>query len=130
VRSIGAGVRVELKFPLNCAGFVQPRKGIPMPRETRRAGSTGVGDARPTVSSVRKGVFRKEGEYWTVGFGGNSFRLKDTRGFGYIAHLLRHPGAESIRYPEEGMASMSTRSCRRFPDRRVRFAEDCFAPSR
>ena len=65
-----------------------------MPRETRRAGSTGVGDARPTVPSVHKGVFRKEGEYWTVGFGGNSFRLTDTKGFRYIAHLLRHPGVE------------------------------------
>ena len=65
-----------------------------MPPETRRAGSTGVGDARPTVPSVHKGVFRKEGEYWTVGFGENSFRLKDTKGFGYITHLLRHSGTE------------------------------------
>jgi tetratricopeptide (TPR) repeat protein len=65
-----------------------------MPPETRRVGSTAVGDARPTGPSVHKGVFRKEGEYWTVGFGGNSFRLKDTKGLGYIAHLLRHPGVE------------------------------------
>ena len=39
-------------------------------------------------------IFRKEGEYWTVGRGGNPFRLKDTKGLGYLAHLLRHPGAE------------------------------------
>ena len=26
--------------------------------------------------------------------GGNEFRLKDTRGLGYLAHLLRHPGVE------------------------------------
>jgi uncharacterized membrane protein len=65
-----------------------------MPPETRRAGSTAIGDARPTVPSVHKGVFRKEGEYWAVGFGGNSFRLKDTKGLGYMAHLLRHPGTE------------------------------------
>src|SRR3984885_10341434 len=39
-------------------------------------------------------IFRKEGEYWTVGCGGNAFRLKDTKGLGYIAHLLRHPAAE------------------------------------
>jgi hypothetical protein len=29
-----------------------------------------------------------------VGFGGNAVLLKDTRGLGYIAHLLRHPGSE------------------------------------
>jgi hypothetical protein len=43
---------------------------------------------------VQKGVFRKEGEYWTVGDGRKSFRLKDSKGLGYLAHLLRHPGAE------------------------------------
>jgi hypothetical protein len=29
-----------------------------------------------------------------VGYGGKSFRLKDSKGLGYLAHLLRHPGAE------------------------------------
>src|SRR6266851_1017040 len=67
-----------------------------MPRETRSGapGLTGVGDTGSSVRAVPKGVFRKEGEYWTVGYGGNSFRLKDTKGLGYIAHLLRHPGVE------------------------------------
>src|SRR5216683_4988865 len=67
-----------------------------VPRETRsaRPGSTGVGEAGPSVRAVQKGVFRKEGEYWTVGDGRKSFRLKDSKGLGYLAHLLRHPGAE------------------------------------
>src|SRR5580692_1196857 len=39
-------------------------------------------------------IFRKEGEYWTVGCGGSAFRLKDTKGVGYLAHMLRHPAAE------------------------------------
>src|ERR1700732_5295817 len=65
-----------------------------MPRETRSAGSTGVGDAKPSVRAVQTGVFRKEGEFWTVGYGAKSFRLKDSKGLGYLAHLLRHPGAE------------------------------------
>ena len=43
---------------------------------------------------MQKGIFRKEGEYWTVGYGGNTFRLKDTKGLGYIVHLLRHPTVE------------------------------------
>src|SRR5260370_29084178 len=67
-----------------------------MPRETRsgRPVSTSVGDAGPSVRAAPKGAFRKEGEYWTVGYGGNSFPLKDTKGLGYIAHLLRHPPIE------------------------------------
>src|SRR6266851_4874277 len=66
-----------------------------MPRETRGAGPglTRV-DAGPGVRVVQKGVFRKEGEYWTVGYGGISFRLKDSKGLGYLAHLLRHPSVE------------------------------------
>ncbi|MGC2492609.1 ATP-binding protein [Candidatus Binatus sp.] len=65
-----------------------------MPPDRRSAGSTGVRDAGPSARVVQKGVFRKEGEYWTVGYGGNSFRLKDSKGLGYLAHLLRHPGVE------------------------------------
>jgi tetratricopeptide (TPR) repeat protein len=41
-----------------------------------------------------KGVFRREGDYWSVGHDGTAIRLKDIRGLGYIAHLLRHPGTE------------------------------------
>jgi tetratricopeptide (TPR) repeat protein len=63
-------------------------------RRSARSGSAGTADPLPSVRSAQKGVFRKEGEYWTVGCGGNSFRLKDTKGLGYLAHLLRHPRAE------------------------------------
>ncbi len=67
-----------------------------MARETRsaRLGLAGTGDTGPSVRLAQKGIFRKEGEYWTVGYGGKAFRLKDTKGLGYLAHLLRHPGAE------------------------------------
>jgi predicted ATPase len=67
-----------------------------MPRETRNAtppaASFGLGATVARLSE--NGIFRKEGEYWTVGYGRNSFRLKDTKGLGYLAHLLRHPGVE------------------------------------
>src|SRR5712672_2513752 len=67
-----------------------------MPRETRsaRSGSSGTGHPKPGSPSVQTGVFRKEGEIWTIGYGGKSFRLKDSKGLGYLAHLLRHPAAE------------------------------------
>src|SRR6266850_5712118 len=53
-----------------------------------------TGDSGPGFRSTQQGVFRKEGGYWAVGYGGNTVRLKDTKGLGYIAHLLRHPAAE------------------------------------
>ena len=67
-----------------------------MPRETRSATSppAGFGGPAPASGPSQKGIFRKEGEYWTVGYGGKAFRLKDTKGLGYLAHLLRHPAAE------------------------------------
>src|SRR5260370_16522652 len=46
------------------------------------------------TSSPEHAIFRKEGEYWATGYGRKSFRLKDTKGLGYLAHLLRHPGVE------------------------------------
>jgi hypothetical protein len=67
-----------------------------MPRETPSAGLTGVGDASPSVRAVQKGVFRKEGEYWTVGYSRNPFRLKHSKGLGYLAHLLVIPQSNSM----------------------------------
>src|SRR5262249_22623855 len=39
-------------------------------------------------------LFRKEGEYWTIGFRGQLCRLKDTQGLAHLAQLLRSPGTE------------------------------------
>ncbi len=36
-------------------------------------------------------AFRRQGDYWTISFKGDLFRLKDAKGLHYIAHLLRHP---------------------------------------
>jgi predicted ATPase len=45
-------------------------------------------------ATAAQAVFRKEGEYWTVGWKGRPFRLKDSKGLAYLAHLLRHPTTE------------------------------------
>lgn len=37
------------------------------------------------------GVFLKQGEYWTVGFAGNTILLRDTKGLQYLARLLVEP---------------------------------------
>jgi tetratricopeptide (TPR) repeat protein len=65
-----------------------------MARETSSSqGLSGI-DSVPGSHSARTGVFRREGEFWTVRYAGNAFRLKDSRGLGYVAHLLRHPAVE------------------------------------
>ena len=39
-------------------------------------------------------VCRREGEYWSIAFAGEAFRLKYLKGLHYLAYLLRHPGRE------------------------------------
>jgi hypothetical protein len=46
------------------------------------------------ADSVGRGLFRQEGDYWTVGYGERVFRLKDCLGLSFISYLLRHPGTE------------------------------------
>ena len=51
---------------------------------------------RPTVAEKPPAthLFRQEGEYWTIAYGGNMLRLRDAKGLRYLAHLVRHPGRE------------------------------------
>jgi hypothetical protein len=46
----------------------------------------------PNDKTSAAGQFRKEGHYWTVSFGGETFRLKDSKSLRVIAHLIRSPG--------------------------------------
>jgi hypothetical protein len=39
-------------------------------------------------------VFRREGEFWTIAYRGQTFRLRDVKGLRYIASLLASPGRE------------------------------------
>ena len=39
-------------------------------------------------------VFRREGEFWTIAYGGTLLRLRDIKGLRYIAALLASPGKE------------------------------------
>jgi hypothetical protein len=59
-----------------------------------RGNSPTLGDSRAGFRRAKKGSSAMRAGYWTVGYGGNAFRLKGVRGLGYISHLLRHPGAE------------------------------------
>ena len=50
--------------------------------------------AAERAAPVTDNLFRQEGEYWTIAYDGTTFRLKDSKGLQYVAHLLRHPGQE------------------------------------
>jgi hypothetical protein len=51
--------------------------------------------ALPDVAPTRREpMFRREGEYWTVGYGGVVSRFRDAKGFRYLSRLLGMPGRE------------------------------------
>jgi hypothetical protein len=43
---------------------------------------------------AQTGILARNGEYWTVGFSGTRFSLRDVKGLSYIQRLLQHPGEE------------------------------------
>jgi hypothetical protein len=71
-------------------------KGNRMETQTqyREAVQSAEANVFQSGSSARQAFFRKEGEYWSLGYASKAFRLKDTKGLGYLAHLLRHPATE------------------------------------
>lgn len=48
----------------------------------------------PTGNPVTHHLFRREGEYWSLAYEGDRFRLKDTKGLRYLAVLLGEPHRE------------------------------------
>jgi hypothetical protein len=60
-------------------------------------GSEAAGEAPPAPAATASddaGVFRREGDVWTVTWAGRTVRLRHARGFAYLAVLLRHPDRE------------------------------------
>jgi hypothetical protein len=39
-------------------------------------------------------IFRNEGDYWTIAFGGSMFRMRDSIGMHYVNRLVAHPAME------------------------------------
>jgi len=57
--------------------------------------ATSSGSAAPRTAPGEPAMrFRREGDYWTVAFGGTVVRMRDAKGLGYLAQLLRHPHRE------------------------------------
>lgn len=74
----GRSLRRDEAIAMALADDVPP----PLPEQSRAPAPTGTA------------VLRREGEYWTVDFGGDAFRLKDSKGLHHLAVLLRAPGRE------------------------------------
>ncbi len=49
---------------------------------------------RAAAEAGDSGLFRREGEYWTIAYAGTVVRMKDAKGLRYIVELLRHPDTE------------------------------------
>jgi tetratricopeptide (TPR) repeat protein len=58
-----------------------------------RASQKGLSGSSPH-QILEPSVFRREGEYWSLAYERDAFRLKDSKGLRYIAHLLADPGRE------------------------------------
>jgi tetratricopeptide (TPR) repeat protein len=68
-------------------------------QEARAAQACGdVGPARqtplPSPSREHFAVFRREADYWSIVFDGQTARLHDSKGLQYLARLLAEPGRE------------------------------------
>ncbi len=61
------------------------------PHESR----SGTSQAESIAGSApQAGIFARNGEYWSVGYGAARFSLKDIKGLSYIERLMQHPGQE------------------------------------
>ncbi len=69
---------------------------LPVLRE-RCGAAEGVGKTPGAEASWA--VCRREGEYGSIAYAGEAFRLKGVNGLHHVAHLLRHPGRE---FPRTG----------------------------
>lgn len=55
----------------------------------------GTGSAsRPVGTACRVATMERDGDWWTVGCGEVSVRLRDTKGMRYLADVVAHPGVE------------------------------------
>jgi tetratricopeptide (TPR) repeat protein len=73
-------------------GFVRAERQIETLRPTVPAGASS--GRVPQASGTSRARFRREGEYWSITFGGDGFRLRHSKGLRYLSHLLARPGIE------------------------------------
>src|SRR2546430_16459907 len=71
------------------------RQEVPLGRTANgRTDSAELGS--PANPSARTAIFARSAEYWTIGYTGSTFSLKDVKGLAYLQRLLRYPGKEFL----------------------------------
>jgi hypothetical protein len=68
-------------------------RALGMARLAARIENAG-GQVPSDVRASARGVFRSEGEYWSIVYAEDAFRLRDSKGLQYLARLLAVPGDE------------------------------------
>jgi len=69
--------------------------GMALADEIRRElGDTSSERADTAEDSISRARFSREGDYWIVEFGADSFRVHDSKGMHHLARLVRTPGME------------------------------------
>ncbi|MBI4516321.1 MAG: AAA family ATPase [Deltaproteobacteria bacterium] len=65
-----------------------------LPHSQRLEARNDLPKGGPATTQKHESVFRREGQYWTIVFGGQVVRLRDTAGLRYISYLIRHTGQD------------------------------------
>jgi tetratricopeptide (TPR) repeat protein len=92
----GPGDREQAATELRLAADACDDLGMPAlaAKVVRRLEAAGGGRGPAPVQATGPNVLRREGDYWTVAFAGDAFRLRDAKGLHHLAQLLHHPGRE------------------------------------
>lgn len=80
--------RCDTPGELALRGFARPVAAFRVLDARATPAAAGPADAAPMR------LFRREGEYWTIGYQTEWGRLRGSKGLIYMAHLLRSPGQE------------------------------------
>ncbi len=84
----GSGIRFGDGRDVELAGIAGNRTVLPVVRQGVRP------DVARRLASEQANVFRRDGEYWTVGYRGLVVTLRDSKGLHDLAHLLSEPRRE------------------------------------
>jgi tetratricopeptide (TPR) repeat protein len=108
-RAVGHDERAVLEFEAARLGFdrlgavregSEAARGLADCARGGAAGHAGPLRARPDAvqaacaTDATEHVFRREGDYWSIGFEGRTVRLRDLKGLQHLARLLGAPGRE------------------------------------
>jgi hypothetical protein len=87
------GLVERVRATLRILAMAATAEGI-QPRQAAQAGGPSQPGAGLGVAAAARTTFRREGEYWTVGFEGVVVYLRDAKGLRHLARLLAQPGQE------------------------------------